>query len=464
MAKTSSKRHIRHASVFYRLLFWAVRFYYHIYYRNVSITGLERIPKDKAIIFAANHQNALMDALAILFAANRPVVFLARADIFQNKWIARLLYFARILPVYRMRDGASNVEKNQSTFAETVWLLNNGSALAIMPEGAFSPGKQLLPLKKGISRIAFQTAASTQFKIPLAVVPFGIDYEHPDKAGKHLLLRIGQPIDVAEYYAQYQQDPNQTMLQLREKLAVSLKKEIIHIQELENARAYHLLGRLAYLAVQDEQNKNLLRVDRFLIEQAVAKRLNNLEVTDKVLFTQLMQKSSLLDKQLRQLNISEFSLLDKRRSTLSIYLQLLWHLLMLPVKFYGWIVNFVPYKLPQYFSSKVKDPQFVSSLNFGISFFLYPIWYLLVLLLMRITGIGWISSIFVLISFPYAGLFAFYQHRSWKRLRNELRSRNLRSSNPEAITNALQTALELQKEIQQLRNKPSSKDAKSVTP
>lgn len=459
MANTSPKRHIRHASVFYRLLFGAVRFYYHIYYKKVSIVGLERIPTDKAIIFAANHQNALMDALAILFAANRPVVFLARADIFQKKWIARLLYFARILPVYRMHDGASKVEKNRTTFDETVWLLNNGSALAIMPEGAFSPGKQLLPLKKGISRIAFQTAASTQFKMPLAIVPFGIDYEHPDKAGKHLLLRIGQPIDVSDYYEQYQHDPNQAMLLLREKLASALKKEIIHVQALENTRAYQLLGRLAYLAAQDEQKENLSRADRFLIEQAVAKRLNKLQESDSVFFTQLMQKSGTLNNLLQQLGMHEFALLAPHRPGLILNLALLWHLLMLPVKLIGWLVHFVPYNLPQYFSSKVEDQQFVSSLNFGISFFLYPVWYLILLLIMRLTGIGWVTSVFVVFSLPYAGLFAFYQHRNWKRLRAAIRVRKLLASNNQTMNKALKLALELQKEIQQLRNKAVTNDA-----
>lgn len=462
MAKNQHTNHIRKVSVLYRLLFGAVRFYYHIYYRRVTVLGLERIPTDKAVIFAANHQNALMDALAILFAANRPVVFLARADIFKKKWIARLLYFARILPVYRMHDGASQVEKNQTTFAETVWLLNNGSALAIMPEGAFSPGKQLLPLKKGISRIAFQTAASTDFKISLAIVPFGIDYEHPDKAGKHLLLRIGQAIDVSEFYGQYQSDPNQAMLRLREKLATSLKKEIIHVESLENARAYQLLGRLAYFAVEEEQNKRLLRAEQFLIEQAVSRRLNSLQNSDPVLFADMMHRSVLLDKQLHQLGMNEFVLVRNQPSGLMIALTLFWNLISLPVKIYGWIIHLLPYKVPQWFSRRVKDQQFVSSLNFGISFFLYPVWYVLLLIMMRIAGIAWSITIFAMLSWPYAGLFAFYQHRNWKHLKMAMRMRQMSAKQRDTLNNLLQTAEELQKQIEQLRKMSASTNAKPV--
>lgn len=53
-----------------------------IYYKKVFVQGKENIPANKPVIFAPNHQNALMDALAVISTVNKQPVFLARADMF----------------------------------------------------------------------------------------------------------------------------------------------------------------------------------------------------------------------------------------------------------------------------------------------------------------------------------------------------------------------------------------------
>ena len=60
-------------------------------YRRVKYVGREFIPKDGAIIYAPNHTNALMDAMVILAMDRSPKVFVARADIFRNPKIAKIL-------------------------------------------------------------------------------------------------------------------------------------------------------------------------------------------------------------------------------------------------------------------------------------------------------------------------------------------------------------------------------------
>src|SRR6056297_3019058 len=91
--------------------------------------------QEKPSIITPNHQNALMDALAVLFAKNEPLVFLARSDIFKKKFVAAILYFLKILPIYRIRDGFDNLKNNQETFDHTVRVLSNKRGLVILPEG-----------------------------------------------------------------------------------------------------------------------------------------------------------------------------------------------------------------------------------------------------------------------------------------------------------------------------------------
>ena len=60
-------------------------------YRNIRYVNRERIPQDGAVIYAPNHTNALMDAMVVLGMDHRPKVFVARADIFRNPKIAKIL-------------------------------------------------------------------------------------------------------------------------------------------------------------------------------------------------------------------------------------------------------------------------------------------------------------------------------------------------------------------------------------
>ena len=64
-------------------------------YRKIEFLG--DFPKDGAVIFAPNHANALMYALAILTLSDGPTVFVARADIFRKKTVRDILTFLKIL-------------------------------------------------------------------------------------------------------------------------------------------------------------------------------------------------------------------------------------------------------------------------------------------------------------------------------------------------------------------------------
>ena len=91
----------------YRILFPLVTWMFRHSYRHIKYIGTENIPQDGAVIFAPNHTNALQDALAVLSINSERKVFVARADIFRNKKLAKFLSFCKIMPIRRMRDGAS---------------------------------------------------------------------------------------------------------------------------------------------------------------------------------------------------------------------------------------------------------------------------------------------------------------------------------------------------------------------
>ena len=92
-----AQHNIEKYNIFYALLRWYCNILFHRYYKRIETHGYnENVPKEGSIIFAANHQNALIDALAIISTQRRQLVFLARSDIFENPVSNKILTFFKI--------------------------------------------------------------------------------------------------------------------------------------------------------------------------------------------------------------------------------------------------------------------------------------------------------------------------------------------------------------------------------
>lgn len=104
-------------------------------YKKTAIVRLDKIPENKSVILATNHCNALMDAINILAINKEPKVFIARGDIFINKPLNKFLHFAKILPIFRIRNGLNNVKKSEETIGLVANVLADGKKVHIFPEG-----------------------------------------------------------------------------------------------------------------------------------------------------------------------------------------------------------------------------------------------------------------------------------------------------------------------------------------
>jgi len=164
-------------------------------FRSLRYEGCENIPADGPVIFSPNHVNTLLDALAVLAMMDgRPVVFAARADIFRKKSLAAILNFLRILPINRMRDGIDSLAGNEDTFRQAVRSLKEGLPFCIFPEGRHSQEEGLLPLRKGIARIALK--ASEEIPGPIYIVPVGLTYKDYIRFHTSLTVQVGEAIRI----------------------------------------------------------------------------------------------------------------------------------------------------------------------------------------------------------------------------------------------------------------------------
>lgn len=172
-------------------------------YEQFNVIGRENIPEDGAVIVTPNHTNALMDALAVLYAMNRPVVFGARADIFRKKSIADILGFLKIIPLTRRRDGLRNVARNKESIENIVEIVSHDVPFCLFPEGTHRAKRSLLPIGKMPLRLALSAIESLPADKPVYILPISIEYSDYFRYRSSCLITISKPIDVRQELATF---------------------------------------------------------------------------------------------------------------------------------------------------------------------------------------------------------------------------------------------------------------------
>lgn len=160
-----------------RLVLWIVT---HLF--RVTVTGLENIPAPPFII-AANHQAWFDPAFIIPFFPERPVVYTMakRETVFNRAWKRRLLPLIGVFPI------SPNKGQLDEQGLRTVYqVLERGGVMLMFPEGRYSRGRALRPLREGIGHFALEAGVPIS---PVAVT--GTDSLRPFK---RIEVAIGPPI------------------------------------------------------------------------------------------------------------------------------------------------------------------------------------------------------------------------------------------------------------------------------
>ena len=406
-------------------------FLHRLFYQAIVVEGKEKIPGTGPLIFAPNHQNALMDPLAVLYASARQIVFLARADIFRNRLLRPLLHWMKILPVYRIRDGVENLHQNEASFDTVTEVLEHGRSIGLFPEAAHSGKMHLLPLKKGVPRLAFLTEAKHDFSLGVQVVPVGIYYSHYYSMGSVLHVRFGEPVQVAKYRGAYLDNPQKAHLALRDDLAGALRQLAIDIRDLDWYEAYDtvLILRTRKLARGMDPGKNI-RIREFESRKRI------IDILDRQLKEQPGRMQRLRDKveaflgRAKDLNIRGNLLAEPLRGLPRLLGTTFLWLLCLPLFLYA-LVNHLPgYFIPRLLVRRFKDKQFHSSVKFLWGAFFLPLFYLLQsLMVLLVFKNNWMALYYAL-SLPVSGLLAHWLYRKGRVLAGRWRLFRLRQTDP----------------------------------
>lgn len=388
-----------------------------LFYRNVFVLNEDKVPKKGHLIYTLNHQNALMDALAPLFNIKRQLVFLARSDIFQKKTVANILYFLKILPVFRIRDGYSSVKKNTKIFQKTIDVINAQNGLVILPEGNHEGVLYLRPFKKGFARIAFQSEEASNFSLDTKIVPMGIHYSNYIKSRSDLYINFGDPISVSDYYALYKEFPAKAINKLTADLAEHIEPLIVNIDRKHDYELYDSIRQLYWEQMCDENGiKKCRRINRIKAEQTAISLTEQLEDHDPEQFNKLKNLNTEYNNILENTRITS-EILSKPVKVVSVLFQAIGLIIAFPLFLFGLLMNLFPLAIVKYLEKKIKDPQFKSSFKFVLSIFVFPILYLIQTLLFFIFSSSFWIGLCLTISLPLSGIFAYYYFSCFANLR-----------------------------------------------
>ena len=383
-----------------------------LYFRRLVFTGKkENVSKKRPVILAPNHRNALLDALMLVYSSYhvKQVVFLARADIFKKKFVAWLLKGLRIMPVFRIRDGVDNLDKNNEIFDNAARVLKKNNPLALFPEGRHNSKQSLLPIQKAVPRIVLPTEASLDFELHSQIVPVAIYYRDVTAFLSDAYVTFGEPIEVSEYRDLYLENQGLAINRLRQELEKRLQSMVVNIWNDKYYDEYRLAIDLNGDRLAEELFPD--RKDDFLQASLhIVRTLDGLFENETERFNKKIEDFKKAKRLLDENGLTSKDRLWKPSTGGNLFARFAALVFSAPVAFFGFINGIFPLLLNGKLKGLFKDKQFIPSARYASGLFFVPLFNLIQsLLLGSITG-NWPLALGYFFAMPLA----FYFYLRWR--------------------------------------------------
>lgn len=184
----------------YRILRWISRIGLRWYYRGIEVRDADRVPRTGPVVLAANHNNALVDALIVATSIDREVRLTAKATLLSHPLTRVIVRAAGVIPLRRAADEARagiqpSEDRNRSAFDAVVDALRSDGVVLIFPEGISHSGPELAPLRTGCARMALEAHGAGVSQVQL--LPVGLTFEAKERPRSRVVVQFGDPIPVA---------------------------------------------------------------------------------------------------------------------------------------------------------------------------------------------------------------------------------------------------------------------------
>ena len=404
----------------YAVLKVLTNIFYRIYYK-LEIKGLNKVPNKKSIILAPNHTNGFIDPAVIAMTVPQKVRAFARGDVFKKPIARWILNSISISPVYRLQEGYSELKKNDKTFEECRKLLAENKTLLIFPEAICVQEKRLQPLKKGLSRIIFQTEEIFDFKKNVWIVPIGINYSDPKKFGSNLFVNFGDPISIKKYEEFYKQDKVRAINEFTKMLEQEMEKLIIIIKNKNNDELVAGINEIYLHHWMKEKNYDCKNIEKqYRMSKEIVEMVNYHDSANPHLIDSLkkkiipyrnqLKKFDLVDPLLRPENIHKMNLQKFILDFITIWFGM-------PIFIIGGVMNYPPYFVAKTFSDKkIKQDEFYASIYLNMSMLIWVLYYGLQLLVVALAFHSWILLLIYAFIVPITGFYVLKFNSLLKRI------------------------------------------------
>ncbi|QDP40477.1 lysophospholipid acyltransferase family protein [Radiobacillus deserti] len=156
-----------------------VGIYLRIIYR-IQVVGKEHVPKSGPVIICSNHISN-WDPPLVGVTCPRPIHFMAKEELFRNRFIGGLLKRLQAFPIKRGM-------KDRNALRQGLDILKDGKTLGLFPEGTRSKTGEI---GEGLAGAGFFASRSSATVIPCAIIG-------PYEKLKPLRVIYGKPIAMQE--------------------------------------------------------------------------------------------------------------------------------------------------------------------------------------------------------------------------------------------------------------------------
>lgn len=401
---------LRHQSSgkFYPYLALSAHLMLRAFLRKIYIHNRQGLPEDKPVLLACNHPTAFLDPCLLGTFLYPPLYYMTRGDIFKKPFFRRLMESINMFPVFRLRDGFSNRDRNDEVFEFCRQKLLEHRVVAIFVEGEHHLEYRVRPLQKGIIRIAFE--AMQKLELPeLQIIPAGCNYLYGDRPRDEVMLNIGTPIPLLRYREEYQNNQIAATNRLLADIETGLKEICLHIEDPADD---HLTVQLLTLC-RSENAPSLIPIveyhnRRFLAEKAVCDQVNDLTQEAK---SNLRIKADRYFETLQSAGLTDEALMHPEWGSWPRFLLMLPGFLPFLV---GYLSSYPVVWLARTITKKVvKKREFVSSVHMGIGHLGGIVYYTLWFLCCLFTWNPW--WIALALTLPALGWFAMFYRETWTR-------------------------------------------------
>ncbi len=382
---------------------------FQVFFKKIYICNQERIPRDKAVILAANHPTAFIDPIMVACFQKRRIYTFVRGDAFEKPIFNLMLRDFYMIPIYRRKDGLDQVKQNQQSFEESYRIIQQGKVLMIMAEGGTNPTNILNPIQKAPARVALSCLEEAP-ELDIEIIPVGVNYTDRNQFRSEIKLVFGESIHPKNHLQQYKQNEQKGIRELTDELSKRLHELVVEIPK-EDERL--LTGLLTI--IRNNHRPPFLPIVRRNIEPLqkelkLAQWVKQLSPPQK---QQLTEHFSAYENLLKKCGVTDFSVVNSNSFNL---LTTLFLILSFPLFFLGIVLNGLPAILANNFArKKIKRKAYISSIIVGVGLGLYLLYALLLVVFLAVySPILLLPAVFILPLFGFFSLYFYDLQKAWK--------------------------------------------------